>query len=115
MANQMLSVVGSIQPDPFSSHHVITSSPTRSQQDDEAEVLDELGIDGDRSTSPEEEDAFARLGKMADEAKEAEIQAREKVAAAVQKEKSKKKKRKEVAEEKNSELKKEKKLKRKKP
>jgi DNA-directed RNA polymerase I subunit RPA43 len=117
MANQMLSVVGSIQPDPFSPHHVpaqTTSSPTQSQEDDEAEVLSELVIDHSNS-SEDEEDAFAKLGKMADKAKETEMRIRKENEASVEKETSKKKKRKAGAEGSTHERKAGKKLKRKKP
>lgn len=112
MANQMLSLVGSIQSDPFSPHHVPTSSsPTLSQE--EAAVLNELELDaadpsGD-SDDDSQSDPFAQLGKIADKSKEAERRARE---DAAQKEKPKKKKRK--AAEKEEVVVKEKKTKRKK-
>jgi DNA-directed RNA polymerase I subunit RPA43 len=116
MANQMLSVVGSIQPDPFSPHHVpIISSPTQSEQDEEVAVLNELEVGAERAAvDSDDEDVFAHLGKLADETREAELRAREEVEAAAQKEKPKKKKRKKAENDDTSERKKEKKLKRKK-
>lgn len=102
IANQMLSVIGSIQPDPFSPEHVPKRTASASPESEEAdEVLQQLVTEsvaaGDlEEDSDEEDDPFQRLGKMADEAKRAELRAREEaeaaaaVAKAVKKEKKKK-------------------------
>jgi len=88
MANQMLSVIGSIQPDPFSPEHVPKRAAPVSPESEEAdEVLNQLVIEsaaGDDlgDDSDEENDTFRRLGKMADEAKRAELKAREDAEAA---------------------------------
>lgn len=89
----MLSLVGSLQLDPFSPRHALTtSSPTSSQVADEAVVLDELEVDATGSENSDDDsklDPFAQLGKIADKSKEAEKRARE---DAAKKEKPKKKK-----------------------
>ena len=102
IANQMLSVIGSIQPDPFSPEHVPKRTAPASPESEEAdEVLQQLVTEsvaaGDlEEDSDEEDDPFQRLGKMADEAKRAELRAREEaeaaaaVAKAVKKDKKKK-------------------------
>lgn len=124
MANQMLSVIGSIQPNPFSPEHVPKSAAPVSPESEEVdEVLnqlitkeapeDDLGEDSD-----EENDAFRRLGKMADEAKRGELlkarQEAEATAAAVKTAKKGKQNKKRPAEESTSREKKSKKAKRKK-
>lgn len=84
----MLSVIGSIQPDPFSPEHVPKRTAPASPESEEVdEVLNQLLTDpaatGDlEEDSDEENDAFRRLGKMADEAKQAELKAREEAEAA---------------------------------
>jgi DNA-directed RNA polymerase I subunit RPA43 len=108
MANQMLSVIGSIQPDPFSPEHVPKKAAPVSPESEEAdEVLnqlltgpaaeDDLGEDSD-----EENDTFRRLGKMADEAKRAELKARQEAEAAAAAAKAAKKKKKKEKEKKPS-------------
>ncbi|OSX66089.1 hypothetical protein POSPLADRAFT_1064586 [Postia placenta MAD-698-R-SB12] len=101
IANQMLSLVGSIQLDPFSPKHIPThSTPTTSDPQAAArtsgpaeitENLQELGLDEDVDS---EEDTFGMLGRMGDEAaaREAERRAQEEGAA----KKDKKRKRKEA-------------------
>ena len=84
----MLSVIGSIQLDPFSPEHVPKRTAPASPESEEVdEVLNQLLTEpittGDlEEDSDEEEDAFRRLGKMADEAKRAELKAREDAEAA---------------------------------
>lgn len=97
----MLSLVGSIQLDPFSPKHIPThSTPTTSDPQAAArtsgpaeitENLQELGLDEDVDS---EEDTFGMLGRMGDEAaaREAERRAQEEGAA----KKDKKRKRKEA-------------------
>jgi len=124
MANQMLSVIGSIQLDPFSPEHVPKRAAPVSFESEEAdEVLNQLVIDpavtDDLEDSDEENDAFRRLGKMADEAKRAELKAREEaetvaVAAKAAKKGKRKKDNKRRAEESVTQDKKAKKAKRKK-
>ena len=82
MANQMLSVIGSIQLDPFSPEHAPKRAAPVSPESEEAdEVLNQLvtepAVTDDLEDSDEENDTFRRLGKMADEAKQAELKARE--------------------------------------
>jgi len=86
MANQMLSVIGSIQPDPFSPEHVPKkAAPVTPESEEAEEVLNQLvtgsAVADDLEDSDEEDDAFRRLGKMADEAKRAELKAREEAVA----------------------------------
>lgn len=120
MANQMLSIIGSIQPDPFSPEHVPKRTAPASLESEEAdEVLNQLVTEpaaaDDLEDSDEENDAFRRLGKMADEAKRAELKAREEAeAAAVTAKAAKKEKKKRRAEERIFQDKKAKKAKRKK-
>lgn len=89
MANQMLSVVGSIQPDPFSPEHVPKRAAPISLESEEAnEVLNELiteeALEDDLGEeSDDENDTFRRLGKMADEAKRAELMAKQEAETAV--------------------------------
>ena len=84
----MLSVIGSIQLDPFSPEHVPKRTAPASPESEEVdEVLNQLLTEsvatGDlEEDSEEEDDAFRRLGKMADEAKRAELKAREEAEAA---------------------------------
>jgi DNA-directed RNA polymerase I subunit RPA43 len=99
MANQMLSIIASIQPDPFSPEHVPKSAAPVSPESEEAdEVLNQLVMEpvatDDPEDSDEENDAFRRLGKMADEAKRAELKAREEAEAAAVTAKAARKKRK---------------------
>jgi len=125
MANQMLSLIGSIQPDPFSPEHVPKKTVPASTESEEAdEVLNQLvaesaAADDLEEDSDEENDAFRRLGKMADEAKRAELKAREEAEAAaaaakIAKKGKKKKDKKRPAEESIIQEKKAKKAKRKK-
>ena len=125
MANQMLSVIGSIQSDPFSPEHVPKrTAPVTPESEEADEVLnqlmteqtpgDDLGEDTDG-----EDDRFRRLGKRADEDKQAKLVARQEAEAiaatakAAKKEKRKKDK-KHPAEESITQEKKAKKAKRKK-
>lgn len=112
MANHMLSLVGSLQLDPFSPRHALsTASPTLSQAEEEAAVLNELEVevsDSESSDADSQLDPFAQLGKIADKSKKAEKRAREDTA----KKEEPKKKRKAV--EKDSGKDKVKKMKRKK-
>jgi DNA-directed RNA polymerase I subunit RPA43 len=100
MANQMLSVIGSIQPDPFSPEHVPKKPAPVTPESEEADEVfnqlitepaatDRLGEDTD-----EENDTFRRLGKMADEAKRAELKARQDAEAGAAAAKAAKKKKK---------------------
>ena len=105
----MLSVIGSIQPDPFSPEHVPKVTAPSPESEEADEVLNQLAIDSAAADDLEELDsdsdnAFRRLGKMADEAKRAELKVREEaraVAAAAKaaKKEKKKKDRKRPAEE----------------
>ncbi|KAI8972237.1 hypothetical protein BD414DRAFT_500628 [Trametes punicea] len=99
IANQMLSLVGSIQPDPFSPAHVpkapVTTATKAAQSvsrpdtvmlsEKEVDALIEEGQDSD-----EEEDAFQRLGRMADEAEAAERRKQEVAQEEARKEKKRK-------------------------
>jgi DNA-directed RNA polymerase I subunit RPA43 len=122
MANQMLSVIGSIQLDPFSPEHVPKRAAPASPESEEAdEVLNQLVAAAEdlEEDSGEEHDAFRRLGKMADEAKRTELRAREEAEAAAAaakatKKEKKKKAKKRPAEESITQEKKAKKAKRKK-
>ena len=101
MANQMLSVIGSIQPDPFSPVHAPERTVSVSPESEEAdEVLNQLVMESavadELEDSDEASNAFRRLGKRADDAKRAGLKAREEaevVAAAVKAAKKEKKKR----------------------
>ena len=87
MANQMLSVIGSIQPDPFSPEHVPKTVPVSPESEEADEVLNQLmteptGEDDLGEDTDEDNDTFRRLGKMADEAKRAELKVRQEAEAA---------------------------------
>ena len=81
MANHMLSVIGSIQPDPFSPEHDPKRMAPVSPESEEAdEVLDQLVMESavaDELEDSEANNTFRRLGKRADEAKRAGLKARE--------------------------------------
>lgn len=119
----MLSVIGSIQPDPFSPEHVPKKAAPVSPESEEAdEVLNQLmtepvAEDDFGEVSDDEDDTFRRLGKMAD-AKRAELKAKQEAeavaAAAVKAAKKKKKEKKRPVEENITQEKKTKKAKRKK-
>ena len=107
IANQMLSLVGSIQPDPFSPEHVPqatpVTAPTTSHRKtsrlgrvdpaalSEREVDAMVEDDGVEYRELDEEDPFAMLGKQADEE---ERRAKEAQAEATRKDKEQKRKRK---------------------
>ncbi|KAF9051047.1 hypothetical protein BDZ89DRAFT_1098578 [Hymenopellis radicata] len=89
VANEMLSVVGSLQPDPFSPAHSTTSEASQPEGEDideaEEEALLPPELDG-LEESDDEDDPFDALGKSAD----VEIQ-KEKVTAVKEKKKQKRK------------------------
>ncbi|KAL1742079.1 hypothetical protein HDZ31DRAFT_44058 [Schizophyllum fasciatum] len=99
IANDMLSLIGSMQPDPFDPRH--DSVVSRSQQDVEDEddlpqapLRAESDDDDANVADIEDEDAddtMLRLGREADEAREAERAAAEKAAAKAAKKEKKKK------------------------
>ncbi|KAK0485708.1 hypothetical protein IW261DRAFT_1548794 [Armillaria novae-zelandiae] len=74
VANEMLSVVGSIQPDPFSQAHVATSSNNQDPEESEGEGEDITMVEDDNGSSADEDDTFAALGR---EAKNAQKKAKE--------------------------------------
>ncbi|KAI0355602.1 hypothetical protein OH77DRAFT_1424543 [Trametes cingulata] len=101
IANQMLSLVGSIQPDPFSPEHVpkaaVTTATSSSKTAAGASrtdtvMLSEREVDAmiEEGEDSDEEDAFQRLGRMGDEAEAAERRAREEAEKAERKEKKRK-------------------------
>ncbi|KAI0675166.1 hypothetical protein C8Q78DRAFT_1010794 [Trametes maxima] len=100
IANQMLSLVGSIQPNPFSPEHVpvasVTTSPgskpSKRASHPDPVVLSEREVDAliEEGSGSEEEDAFQKLGRMGDEAEAAERRAREAAEEATRKEKKRK-------------------------
>ncbi|KAI0744190.1 hypothetical protein C8Q80DRAFT_1185501 [Daedaleopsis nitida] len=102
IANQMLSLVGSIQPDPFSPEHVPTAPvtaaapsyqrnagvsrpPSTHLSEGEVDAMIEEAVDSE----DDDLDPFQRLGKLADES---ERRAREAQEEAAQKEKKRKRK-----------------------
>ena len=80
VANQMLSLKGSLQPDPFSPHHVPQPAVPSAQLDDEADEAEEREVSatlpsqhspedaGAVDDSDDEEDPFAHLNLVRDEA-----------------------------------------------
>ncbi|KAG6896431.1 hypothetical protein C0992_008308 [Termitomyces sp. T32_za158] len=99
VANEMLSLLGSIQSDPFSPEHVPESgtaaaktSPTESEVE-RAEVQSEIQPD-DEDESDDDEDTFKTLGKMSEDAAAQEKARRlaEEEAALAEKEKKRKRK-----------------------
>ncbi|KAK7035524.1 hypothetical protein VNI00_011817 [Paramarasmius palmivorus] len=101
VANEMLSLLGSLQKDPFSPLHVPTAKLSETSDAENAEKVDlEL-----RALTPveqekeeddsDEEDTFKALGKKADEAKKRAEEAKDKERKEKEKENGKKKKRKE--------------------
>ncbi|TFK91329.1 hypothetical protein K466DRAFT_515489 [Polyporus arcularius HHB13444] len=72
IANQMLSLVGSIQPDPFSPEHVpkatVTTAPSQSASAHLSErEVDAMMAEDDIPESDDDLDPFQKLGKLADE------------------------------------------------
>ncbi|KAI0705049.1 hypothetical protein C8T65DRAFT_653060 [Cerioporus squamosus] len=72
IANQMLSLVGSIQPDPFSPEHVPKAAVTTAPSQPASAHLSEREVDAmmeeeDKEDSDDDLDPFQKLGKMADE------------------------------------------------
>ncbi|KAH9858410.1 hypothetical protein C2E23DRAFT_745246 [Lenzites betulinus] len=113
IANQMISLVGSIQPDPFSPEHIpkatVTTATgpksTRTAQRADPVMMSEREVDaliedGDES---DDEDAFQKLGRMGDEAEAAERRAREAAEETARKEK-KRKRRESKAQEKGGDI-----------
>ncbi|KAI0779385.1 hypothetical protein C8Q74DRAFT_1258721 [Fomes fomentarius] len=101
IANQMLSLVGSIQPDPFSPEHVpkapLTTAVSNSQRTNgpsqpPSAHLSEREVDAmmeEAEDNSDDEDPFQSLGKLADDA---ERRAKEAKEEGVQKEKKRKRK-----------------------
>ncbi|RPD57605.1 hypothetical protein L226DRAFT_610642 [Lentinus tigrinus ALCF2SS1-7] len=95
IANQMLSLVGSIQPDPFSPEHVpkaavttaSAAAPSRSVSEREVDAL--MAEQDEEEESDDDLDPFQKLGKMADEN---ERRAREAQEEEARKEKKRKRK-----------------------
>ncbi|KAI0266707.1 hypothetical protein BC834DRAFT_109916 [Gloeopeniophorella convolvens] len=96
VANQMLSLVGSIQPDPLSPDHVPQSKPTRahSPQPQPPPLLAADAIEPAASDEEEEPDAFAELGRMGDEAARKAREEKEAQAKAAKKREKEERKRK---------------------
>ncbi|KZT21374.1 hypothetical protein NEOLEDRAFT_1139478 [Neolentinus lepideus HHB14362 ss-1] len=70
IANNMLSLIGSIQPDPFSPEHIpVNVASTQAEPEEDAPALDEEDEEYPEEDSDEDEDPFTKLGKMGDEAK----------------------------------------------
>ncbi|PBK91388.1 hypothetical protein ARMGADRAFT_199703 [Armillaria gallica] len=69
VANEMLSVVGSIQPDPFSPAHVATSSNNQEPEESEGEDEGITVVEDDNGSSVDEDDTFAALGREAEKAR----------------------------------------------
>ncbi|KAI9060323.1 hypothetical protein FKP32DRAFT_1595714 [Trametes sanguinea] len=99
IANQMLSLVGSIQPDPFSPAHVPTAPTTTATKAGQpvsrpdTVMLSEKEVDAlieEVQDSDDEEDAFRHLGKLADQAEAEERRKLEAAKAAARKEKKRK-------------------------
>ncbi|KAI0329690.1 hypothetical protein GY45DRAFT_1324659 [Cubamyces sp. BRFM 1775] len=98
IANQMLSLVGSIQPDPFSPAHVpiapvtTATKPTKAASRPETVMMSEKEVDEmiEEGEDSEDEDPFQKLGRMADEAEAKERRAREEAEEAARKEKKRK-------------------------
>lgn len=98
VANNMLSLIGSIQPDPFSPEHIPANASSAQEATEDADVAaedvdleDEAGTD-DGEDSDEDDDPFAKLGKMGDAA--AQRQAEEAQASKMEKENERTEKRK---------------------
>lgn len=98
VANQMLSLVGSIQPDPFSPEHI--PQPAVSAK---AKATVETGIEEEEEGAPAEEvqveeelsddeDPFAALGKAREEATEVKQVRKDKESSKLREEKKRKKK-----------------------
>ena len=116
IANQMLSLVGSIQSDPFSPEHVPqatpVTAPTTSQRKSsrlgrvepaalsEREVDAMVEDDGLEDSEADEDDPFALLGKRADEEERRAKEAQEEVARREKEQKRKRKDKDKVGKEK---------------
>ncbi|KAL5528546.1 hypothetical protein ACEPAF_7682 [Sanghuangporus sanghuang] len=101
VANQMLSLRGSLQPDPFSPHHVpqpATQLEIEEDEEDEREVNATLMVQrsptGALDDSNDEEDPFAQLNLARDEVMQREAAAKEREKEEKAKEKEEKKRRK---------------------
>ena len=69
VANEMLSLLGSIQPDPFSPEHTIhTQSKKGAHSEVEEDVVEEKSELDDGLEDDSDEDTFTMLGKQADQA-----------------------------------------------
>lgn len=96
IANQMLSLVGSIQPNPFSPEHVpkaaVTTSKAARPARPDPTLMSEREVDAliEGAEDSSEEDAFQKLGRLGDEAEAAERRAREAAEEAARKEKKRK-------------------------
>ncbi|KAL5485320.1 hypothetical protein ACEPAI_7962 [Sanghuangporus weigelae] len=114
VANQMLSLRGSLQPDPFSPLHVQQPAVPSTQleievdEEDEREVnaslIDQRSATGALEDSDDEEDPFAHLNLARDEAMQREAAAKEREQEEKAKEKEEKKRRKKERKEKEKAL-----------
>ncbi|EGO00060.1 hypothetical protein SERLA73DRAFT_34696, partial [Serpula lacrymans var. lacrymans S7.3] len=97
VANEMLSLQGSIQPDPFSPEHALVAlkakspppAPASNVTLDEEDELEENENDED-----DDFDTFEQLGRLGDEAEAAQLRQKEEEAAQASKEKREKKEKK---------------------
>lgn len=104
VANEMLSLLGSVQSDPFSPDHVpetgsVAKRDVAESEMEASEVQREMEMEMEEEVEQEEEeesdeDTFKTLGRMTDEAVAAETTARQRAEAAALVEKEKKRKRK---------------------
>ncbi|KAI0769756.1 hypothetical protein BD413DRAFT_556633 [Trametes elegans] len=100
IANQMLSLVGSIQADPFSPEHVpkapVTTATSGSKPQPgsrpETVALSEREVDAliEEADETDDEDAFQKLGRLGDEAEAAQRRAQAEAEEAARKEKKRK-------------------------
>jgi len=94
VANQMLSLIGSIQPDPFSAEHDSGGVPTAQARQAAPSSLDAHGVprDVEGEDDSSDEDTFGMLGRLGDEAAAKEAQRRAEEEAASAKERKRKRK-----------------------
>lgn len=83
IANQMLSLIGSIQADPFSPEHLpdhtIQTTAPKAQRQPKVPEPEPVVEDEDEAAASEEEDTFQALGRLGDEAVARRAKAEEEV------------------------------------